>query len=181
MKNIEIEVRGILTEKAYHNLLAFMEEKAQNKEADNRITTFFMIPEKTLKVTHKVDQEKCKIALKLGDIVTSSHQTEYELDIKPEHFHLAVDLFKHLGFTDIQETKQDRINFMLNGYEFAVKWSKDLGYHFEAETVVDENADINAERAKLEHFVMNDLGLKILSEQEFAEICSRVDAEYKTL
>lgn len=181
MKNIEIEVRGALTKNEYNDLLSFMGKNAKNKEADNRITTFFMIPDKTLKVAHKLDQRKCKIALKLGDIVSSSHQTEYEIDIKPEQFNLTVELFKHLGFTETQETRQDRINFTLNGYEFAVKWSKDLGYHFEAETVVDENADINAERAKLEHFVTSDLGLKILSEQEFAEICSRVDSEYAAI
>lgn len=178
-KIFEVETRGVLTEEQYNSLIKFMDDNADKKEKDDRHTVFFMIPNKTLKVANKVDRNKAKIALKLGDIATSKAQEEFEISIQPEEMETALKIFEHLGFTDIQDTKQSRINYWYNGYEFAVKWSKDLSFHFEAETIVDSEDKVDDAYAQLVSFIEDKLGLKVLTKDEFKDICEKVDSSYK--
>ena len=113
-KNIEVEIRGLLTKEGYAQIINFLDKEGQNKELDDRKTTFFVMPEKTLKITEKVSQKKAKISLKTGDIVKDSSQTEFEIDINPSEFEAAENIFIKLGFTQIQRTEQRRINSSSN-------------------------------------------------------------------
>lgn len=178
-KIFEVETRGVLTKQQYDDLIEFMDNNADKKEVDNRHTVFFMIKDKTLKVAKKIDHNSAKIALKLGNIATSKAQEEFEISIKPEETETAIKIFENLGFTDIQDTKQNRINYWYKGYEFAVKWSKDLSYHFEAEILINDKTQINYEYNKMSEFIKKELNLDVLTEKEFIEICNKVDKQYK--
>ena len=45
-QNIEVEIRGLLTKECYDRIIKFLDAEGQNKELDDRKTTFFIIPEK---------------------------------------------------------------------------------------------------------------------------------------
>jgi adenylate cyclase class IV len=175
----EVETRGVLTKQQYDELIKFMDKNADKKEIDNRHTVFFMIKDKTLKVAEKIDQKSAKIALKLGNIATSKAQEEFEISIKPEETETAIKIFENLGFTDIQDTRQNRINYWYKEYEFAIKWSKDLSYHFEAEILINDKNKIDEEYTKMADFIKKELNLNVLTEQEFIDICNKVDNQYK--
>lgn len=176
-KNIEVEIRGLLSEAEHTSISDFLEKEGQNKEVDNRKTTFFIMPDKTLKIAEKVSKGKAKISLKTGDIVKDSSQTEYEVDIKPEEFDIAEKIFLNLGFDQIQHTEQKRINYTYKGVEFAVKWSIDWGYHFEMEKMVSSEEDVEKARKELMQMAQ-DLNLSVMSEEEFGRRCAEIDAKY---
>ncbi len=176
----EVEIRGLLTKEQYDTVKAQLSVAANKVEHDDRKTTFFIMDGKTLKVTKREDGSMAKVALKLGDIKTSISQKEIEIPIDTKHFDNYVDLFMGLGFTEIQVTQQMRTNFLLqDGTEISMKWSKDLGYHFEADKVVPSESAVQTVRQELIDTVAR-YGMKPMTEQEFTELCNRVEAEYRS-
>lgn len=178
MKNIEVEIRGFLTENKYRNLGKYLDENAKSKTIDDRETVFFMIPGATLKIARQLQKNTAKIALKTGQI-SKGGQKEYEIEIKPDAFEEAVDLFKELGFKDIQRTSQKRVDYKYRNWcEISLKWSKDWGYHFEIEKVISKNELMGKTRKKLME-IAKELGLNVISEDEFMEFAAKVDEKYR--
>ena len=177
-QNIEVEIRGLLTKECYDRIIKFLDAEGQNKELDDRKTTFFIIPEKTLKITQKVSQNKAKICLKTGDIAKASSQTEFEIDIEPSQFAVAENIFLQLGYTQIQHTEQKRINYVYEGVEFAIKWSVDFGYHFEMEVMVGAESEVASARDIL-HSLAARLDLQVMSSDEFGARCREIDLRYE--
>ena len=177
-KNIEVEVRGILNnEEEYNKLLNFLDKNGTNKEIDDRNTVFFIIPNKTLKVSQQISKNVTKIALKLGDIVKDSSQREYELFFSLDQYDTAINIFKHLGFNNIQYTIQKRVNYEYKGASFAVKWSEDWGYHFEIEKVISDEREVNFTRKSLTALAQ-ELKLTLMDEKEFEKRCKEIDARH---
>lgn len=177
LKNIEVEIRGLLNNQEYKDLIDFLDKNGTNKELDNRNTVFFIIPGKTLKVSQQIDKNITKIALKMGDIVKDDAQTEYEIFFTLEQYDIAVNIFKNLGFNDIQITTQKRVNYMYKGASFSIKWSKDWGYHFEIDTVINEEQSIDDTKKKLLKLARS-LNLSIMNEEEFGRRCAEIDAKH---
>lgn len=176
-KNIEVEIRGLLTDEKYNQIINFLDKEGQNKELDDRKTTFFIMPEKTLKITEKISQNKAKISLKTGDIVLDNSQTEFEIEIDPSEFAIAENIFIKLGFNQIQHTEQKRINYDYEEVEFAIKWSVDWGYHFEMEKMVSNESEVGEARETL-HKLATKLDLEVMSEEEFGRRCKEIDNKY---
>jgi len=178
MANIEVEIRGFLNKNKYKKLISFLDKHSRVKDIDHRETVFFIIPKKTLKVTKQISKNSAKIALKVGEIGRNI-QEEYEVSIDPQDFDLMVNLFKKLGFTQVQYTLQKRNNYRYKNYEIAVKWSKDWGYHFEIEKVIQDPALAEETKRELNQFARK-LGLKTMSEREFSEFAAKVDKSHRT-
>jgi predicted adenylyl cyclase CyaB len=176
-QNIEVEIRGLLNDLEYDQIIKFLDQNGTNKEIDDRKTTFFIMPDKTLKISEKVSKGKAKISLKMGDIVKDASQTEYEIDIKPSEFNLAEQIFLNLGFDQIQHTEQKRINYSYAGVEFAIKWSVDWGYHFEMEKMLSNEDSVDEARNELNELAKQ-LNLTVMSEEEFGRRCAEIDAKY---
>jgi len=177
-KNIEVEVRGLLTKEEYNKLIEYLDKKAQGKEVDDRKTTFFLIPEKTLKVSEKISQGKAKVALKIGELTKVPAQTELEFEFHPRDFETVVDVFKNLGFTKIiPNSIQKRINYSLDGACISVKWSREWGYHFEIDCNLDASESIEEAHQYLRQ-IAHKLGVNIMSEKEFARHASKIEARY---
>lgn len=175
--NIEVEIRGLLTEEQYARIISFLDKNAEEKEVDDRKTIFFMIPDKTLKVTNYLGKGKAKIALKVGHFVTEISQKEYELYIGPDQFDIAIEIFKNLGFDKTQNTEQKRINYKYRNCEIAIKWSLDWGYHFEMEKVIGASENQAQVREELIS-IASELGLKIMSDQQFAKFVEEIDKKH---
>ena len=174
----EVELRGFLSESDYRGLLKQFTEQALEIEEDHRETTFFIIPNATLKVAKLTSKRQAKVALKLGDIAKSASQKELELDLKESEFDTAVQIFKNLGFSKIQDTRQLRHNVVIDDIVLSLKWSADWGYHFEVEKLVLSEADVKSAMASLKSFCQLH-GLSPLSDQEFEDFCNRVQVGYE--
>jgi len=177
MDNIEVEIRSLLTEEQYKKIIVFLDQNSEEKDNDDRKTIFFMIPDKTLKITNYLGKGKAKIALKVGNFVKEISQKEYEVFIDPNQFDIAVDVFKNLGFDKIQNTEQKRINYKYKGCEIAIKWSPDWSYHFEMDKVIAESENQSQVREELIK-IATELGLKIMSDKEFAEFVEKIDKKH---
>lgn len=172
-KNIEVEIRGIFSEEEYERLIKFLDENAEVLGQDNRETTFFIIPEKTLKVAKALSKGTAKIALKIGNIKTGQ-QEEIEINISPDDFDKAVKTFISLGFGEIQHTFQKRRNYKFNGAEIAVKFSEEWGFHWEMDSVIEEEDKIDLERNKLLDIAKN-LSLNAMTDEEIKILCDEID------
>lgn len=179
-KNVEVEIRGVLSREDYDTLLDKLGRISETRQEDDRETIFFMIPGKTLKVTKKLGKGVAKIALKVGDFVEGKHQIEHEVEIKGDDYEEMISIFKELGFNDIQLTSQKRTNFSYKGCEVALKWSEDWGYHFEIDKTISEGED-KAEARKEALGLVEELGVKVFSDDEFREFCRRIDEKHKNV
>lgn len=173
----EVEFRGILSKRRYEELLNFFKKHAEDLGEDNRETVFFIIPDKTFKVTKNISKNKAKIALKVGNIKTGK-QEEIEIPLDIKEVGKTINLFKALGFDELQYTSQKRHNFLYEGIEFAVKHSDDWDYHFEAEMIVSDKNQVRDAEQKIRK-VCQKLNLRLLTEQEIKEMCERIDADYR--
>ena len=166
-----------MSEAEFQTLLASLKEIASDFEEDHRDTTFFIIPNATLKVARLRSKERAKIAYKSGDIVRSKGQTEIEIDIPYENYDSAIAMFKMLGLNTTQTTQQIRFNLMVQDVEIAMKWSEDWGYHFEVEKMVKREADVDMAQRQLADFC-KEHGLTPLSDEEFEEFRISIDANH---
>jgi adenylate cyclase class IV len=177
-RNFEIELRSMFDKEKYDQLFDFLSENAQDLGEDNKDVFFFLFPDKLLKVVNNVSQKTAKIVLKLNRIGQASDFDETEIPISPSDCKKAVEMFKRLGFNDIQNTFQKRHNFMYKGVELALKYSNTWSYHLELEIVVHEESEKNvAEKKILE--VAKELNIHVLSNKELAKFTKKVDKDYK--
>lgn len=175
----ECEVRGFFKdETTFQQSLTKLKAEADRYEEDHRATTFFMMKDATLKVAHLQSKGKAKIAFKAGDIVHAKAQREIELSLAPDDVANAVAMFEGLGFHDIQQTSQTRYNLWFDEIEVAMKWSKDWGYHFEAELIGQTESDIASNLQRLHIFCENH-DLKIVASDEFEAFRQQIDAKHK--
>jgi adenylate cyclase class IV len=175
---LEVELRGFFSdEKEFNDRLAALRAIASSVEEDHRDTVFFMIKDATLKVARLNSKRRAKIAYKGGDIVRSKAQKEIEMEIPYDSYDDAIAMFVALGFSDMQLTQQVRYNLIVGEFEIAMKWSKDWGYHFEAEKVVC--GETEAERAELDLAAFcHSHHLRALSEAEFEAFRTAVDTKH---
>lgn len=177
MKNIEIEHRALLTEDQYNNLLAYLSEHATDLGADDKQVYFFLMPDKLLKVSHNISKQSGKITLKLNRIGQGSAFEEIEFPIAAEDVTKAVNLFKLLGHEYLVEPTIRRRNYVYNGVEFAVKYSKSWGYHAELEIVIDDPKHQAAADSQI-HSVASELGLTLMTDEEQAAFTKNVEQNY---
>lgn len=177
MKNIEIEHRALLTEDQYNNLLAYLSEHATDLGADDKQVYFFLMPDKLLKVSHNISKQSGKITLKLNRIGQGSAFEEIEFPIAAEDVAKAVNLFKKLGHEYLVEPTIRRHNYVYNGVEFAVKYSKSWGYHVELEIVIDDAKNKAAADNQI-HSVAEELGLTIMTDKELSAFTQNIEQNY---
>ncbi len=178
MKNIELEYRSVVDEAKYKDLLNFLNVNAENLGENNKHTFHFILSDKLVNVTDLQSKNSAKIVLKLGKIGKDSHFEEVEIPIEQKYYDKAVYLFKSLGVGDIIESVQTRTDYKYKEVELAVKYSLEWGYHVELERVVDESSDMEVEKNKIFE-VANELGLKILTDEELRKITSDIEAKHK--
>ena len=178
MKNIEIEFRSRFSRLKYNELKTFLGKNADDLGDDNKDVYFFLFPDKLLKVVDNVSKKSAKIVLKLNKIGKGSHFEEIEIPIDRKYFKKTAKTFILLGFGDYMHSFQKRHNYSYKGVELALKWSKIWGYHLELEVVV--NKMIKKAPAEKKIFsVAEELGVKIMTDDELKKFTRRAEADYK--
>ena len=65
--NIEVELRGVMSESKQSQLLQFFSDGGVPVQKDDKISYFFVTDGFILKVTEDIDQNRAKITVKNGD------------------------------------------------------------------------------------------------------------------
>jgi adenylate cyclase class IV len=120
-KRIEIEFRSRFSRKKYDQLKNFLLSHAEDLGEDDKDVYFFILPDKLLKVVNNVSQKTAKIVLKLNKIGKGSDFEEIEIPVDPQDVEKGVNMFKFLGFNEVQNSFQKRHNFRYKGVEIALK------------------------------------------------------------
>lgn len=172
---LEIEKRGLLTKQQYNKLLEFFEKKGEDLGADDKDVIYYIFPDKLLKAVNNISKGNAKISLKMNKIGEGSVFPETEVHFPKEDFEkIKLILAKVVNPTQVMEGVQKRRNFIYKECEFAVKWSKEWGYHFEVEKVVG-NKDLVKEAEKQLGIVAQELEIKIMTEQELKDFTRKAE------
>lgn len=177
-KNIEIEFRSRFDLKKHEELKKILNEKAEDLGEDDRNVYFFLFPDKLLKVSNNISKKNAKIVLKLNKIGKGSDFEEIEVPINQEYFEKAAKIFIALKTGDYMHSFQKRHNYLYKGVELALKWSEIWGYHLELEVVIgDPGQKVKADKRIFA--VAEELGVKIMSDEELNEFTEKAEADYK--
>lgn len=178
-KRIEIEMRAVFDKNKYKELKNFLDQNAKDLGEDNKDVYFFLLPDKFAKVTKNTSKKAAKMTLKLNRPGRgSSDFEEIEFPIETNDFKKAVKLFSNLPFDEIQNSYQERQNYLYKGVELALKFTKTWGYHLELEILIDDlSKKENAEEQIRE--LAEELKVHILSEEQLEKLTKKIDNEYR--
>jgi len=177
-KSIEIEFWAMFDEAKYNQLGDLLNSVAQDLGEDDKNVYFFILPAKLLKVSNNISKQTAKITLKLEKIGKGNAFEELEIPISPDEVDKSVHLFKELGFDYIVESFQKRHNYLYEGVELALKYSKDWGYHLELEIVVDDESKKDAAIAMIKR-VAEKLKVTLMTNEELLEFTKKFEKQNK--
>lgn len=129
---IEVELRGLLTKKAFDALQQHLLDEGVPCEADDKVTYFFDFPRGILKICDEISQDRGKISLKVGKEEDGALE-EYEIFISRDQVNAALVLFVATGLGAPHEVTQDRMNYILPTATLSLKFTEDFRHHFELE------------------------------------------------
>lgn len=176
---IEIEFRSMFGRKKYDDLKKFLDKNAQDLGEDDKDVHFFIMADKLLKVVDNVSQKNAKLVLKLSKIGKGSDFEEIEIPISQIEVRRAVKMFKALGLTDnIMHSFQKRHNYLYKGVELALKYSDVWKHHLELEVMIDSRKKKAVAEKRIQE-VADELGVRLMTDQELVEFTRRAEKKYQ--
>ncbi len=176
---IEVEKRGLLTEEKYNELLAFLDEHAENLGEDDKDVVYYIYDDKLLKVVNNISKKNAKVSLKMNKLGDGVAALENEVTFSADDFSKMKDILGSIANPNqIIEGEQKRKNYVYKGCEIAVKWSKDYKHHFEIEKMI-ENKDDASEVEKELDGVVEELGLVSMTNDELKQFQQEVQNNAK--
>ena len=182
MKNIEVEIRGPLTEDQYKLLIHFLRENGkelgekkrlfidystfleggvENREKDIRIRSTNGVPE---------------IIVKIGGWGGAESRKELSVFIKDGSFDTLAEIFGEIGYVKGVLCERVIKNYLYNGAEFAVVEVPGHSFYYEAEIMATSEEDHDLVFKKLND-ICSDLGLHIFNKDDFFEYVAKLNAE----
>jgi adenylate cyclase class IV len=172
---LEIEKRGFLTEEKYNWLLDYLGENGENLGADDKEVVYYIYPDKLLKVVNNISKRSAKISLKMSKIGEGSAFPETEVFFEQEDFDKIKYIFDTIAKPEkIMDGIQKRKNFKYKDCEIAIKWSEAWGSHFEIEKMVSGHGEVGSAEKEL-HGIADELGIKILTDEELREFTKKAE------
>ncbi len=173
-KNIELEFWAMFDEVKYKELEKYLDSVAEDLGEDDKNVYFFILPGKLLKVSDNISKKTAKISLKLEKIGRGNAFKENEFLINQADVLKAVDLFKEIGCDHVIESFQKRHNYLYEGVELALKYSKDWGYHLELEIMIAQEEERAAAEVAIRS-VAQKLGLILMTNEELLEFTKQFE------
>ena len=179
MAIIEVEVRGLLSKSEFDGVEKFLKKNCESYIRDNKDSTFFLIPEGTLKVSVHSSQNKARITHKIKDLEDNIFATsKTEFDIPIEDAEKAIAMFKKIGHVKTLKIKHESEIFEYKAVSIHLKISEDLGTHFEIKCVVHKKDEIPDAMNRIDS-VCEELNIKYMTEQESNQFFKQVEKDYK--
>src|SRR3989344_524724 len=162
----EVEKRGILTKRGYDKLLSFLKKYGKSLGDDDKYVVYYIYSDKLLKAVDNASKGNAKISLKMNKIGNGSVFPETEIFFHREDFTKIKFILDTIVTPEkVMTGVQKRQNFIYKDCEFAIKWSKYWGYHFEIEKVVNDETQIQQANEDLEN-IAKELNIEIMSDGE---------------
>lgn len=177
-KQIEVELRAMFNEEKYEEIKIFLDANAEDLGDDDKDVYFFILPDKLVKVVNNISKKSAKLVLKLTKIGKGSDFEEIEIPLDPRYVDNAVELFKNLGFNEIQHAYQKRHNYNYKDVELALKYSDAWGYHLELEKIVGDKTDVREAEDAIRQ-VASEFEICVMGDDELAEYTKIKDEEYR--
>lgn len=172
---LEIEKRGFLTEEKYNWLLDFLGKNGKDLGIDDKDVVYYIYPDKLLKVVNNLSKQNAKVALKMSKIGEGSAFPETEVFFDQKDFEKMKYILDIVAKPEkVMGGIQKRKNFEYKGCEFAIKWSEAWAFHFEIEKMVSEQSEVKKAEKEL-HNVTDELGIKILTDEELKEFAKKAE------
>lgn len=142
--------------------------------------SFFIMPDKLLKVVNNISKNNAKLVLKLNKIGKGSNFEEIEIPIERKYINDFVKVLTTIGFTDnIMHSFQKRKNYVYKGVEVALKYSEVWGHHLELEIMIADIKEKEQAEKKIRE-AANDLNIKLMTDEELAEFTKKAEEKNKT-
>lgn len=166
-ENIEVEVRGLLSEEQYAKLKDFFDNHADLKVQRRRTLIDFSgdVENRTKDIRIRNTNNKPEIVIKLGSWGGSESREEILVEVKEGSFKTLVKAFGEMGFKKGVLCVRNSVVYEYKGIEFALVEVPNHSFYFEAEILTTEE---DAQKAEEEiRKVCEELGLNPFSKEEF--------------
>lgn len=181
-KNIEVEVRGLLSTAEYTQLKSFFDENANKTEEKDRIlidySTFLPggVEERKKDIRLRVTNGIPEIIVKIGEWGGSESRKELSVKTAPGTFDLLTEIFAALGYEKgVLAIRKSHV-YDYKDTEFALVEVPGHSYYFEAEKMA--HAGENTEELVKEMNVLcKELGLTVFSKTEFFAYIQKLNKE----
>ena len=173
----EIEHRAVLTGEAYKELAEKLEREATLLGSDDKEVSYYIFPDKLLKVVRNVSKGTAKLSLKLTALGAGSSFREFEVPFPEDSFETMKSICENVSTPDqVISGTQKRTNYDYQGVEIALKWSEDWGYHVEFEIMIPDLSEEEAADARI-HTVAAELSVPLMTEEEVGAFSALVRAK----
>jgi predicted adenylyl cyclase CyaB len=183
MAKIEVEHRGLLTEKKFAELDKFLKKNGKFIGEKDRFSliyfdhgekpNFNLQKDNPIDLRLRITNKKSELVLKHGKWSGKDARKEFFFPIESKKFEEMAELLQILGFYygGLQATKT-RV-YKYKGIEFALVKVPGWGYYFEAEILTDQNrADIADKKVEA---ICKELGLEVLNDEDFYNLCTELN------
>jgi predicted adenylyl cyclase CyaB len=160
-KNIETEIRSLITKKQHQDLLKFFKKDGKFLGEERQVSYYFS-GENDLRI--QKSNKSAKIWLKKGKMHEDSRE-EIEIKIDKNEFENAKKLFEALDYEVKIEWFRKRNNFLWKGINVAVDDTRGYGYIIELEKMckpIEKEKITNILRARIKL-----LGIKETKKEKF--------------
>ncbi|MBW3538295.1 hypothetical protein KY386_02255 [Candidatus Parcubacteria bacterium] len=182
MKDIEVEVRGLLNHGRYASLRKQLESEGRFKTTKNRILLDYstFLPDANLRernedIRLRVTNGTPEIIVKLGSWGGSESRKELSVIAQSGSFDTLVQVFGVIGLTKAMLCVRKSRVYEYKGIEFALVEVPQHSFYFEAEKMVSEDAALTAKDDIAA--VCSRLGLKVFNDQEFFRYVEKLNRE----
>lgn len=158
---VEVELRTIITEKKYNELMRFFRVNGKFMHKENQITHYL---DDTGNLRLQKSDKFSKVWLKEGELHEIEHH-EMEARFPREDFEVLERIFTLIGKPARITWIRSRHNFKWGGANVMLDYTKGYGYILEIEKIC-EKKDAQKARAKLE-ILIKKLGLLATPKSEF--------------
>ncbi|MCX6753444.1 MAG: hypothetical protein NTV03_00030, partial [Candidatus Nomurabacteria bacterium] len=161
------------------NLIEFLSINGEDLGQDDKDVIYYIYNDKLLKAVHNISKKNAKISLKMNKIGQGSVFPETEIYFGESEFSKIKFVLDNITNPEkVMGGIQKRRNFVYKGCELAIKWSKEWGYHFEIEKVVNDKDLIDDIERELEQ-ITSELNIKIMTEDELTEFTQKAEENAK--
>lgn len=175
----EIEHRAVLTEEVYKELAEKLGREATLLGADDKEVSYYIFPDKLLKVVRNISKDTAKLSLKLNALGKGSSFQEFEVPFPEESFETMKSICDNICTPNqVINGTQKRTNYEYRGVEIALKWSEDWGYHVEFEIMVPDLSEKASADVRINE-VAKELSVPLMTEEEVATFSAEVRSKNK--
>ena len=181
MAQVEVEHRGLLTEKKFKDINRFLKKNGKFLGEKDRFSIIYSPRGKEKIKLHRspidlrlrITNKKLGLVLKYGKWSGNDARKEFSFPIDSKKFEEAIDFLKILGFYYgvLQATKT--YLFIYKGIEFAVVDVPNWGYYFEAEIATDSDSVKKANKKIM--LACQELNLDVLNYKDFCRLCESLN------